>query len=85
MNTEVIGNETPSVSTSATTTANANVRLDSNIDRNNPSMELPTVPNGLSELLFDLAPGAIHIDAVEAAFINSHSSGSTPPDISRKY
>lgn len=86
MNPEAAGNETPSVSTPATSTADANVTVDSNTERNNPSTEVPPVRNGLSELLFDFSPGAIHIDTVEAAFMNSNSSGSTPPtDVSRKY
>lgn len=88
MNPEGVGNETPNVSTSAASTeANANVTVDSNTETHNLSTGFPANnPNGLAELMFDLAPGTIHIDTVEAAFINSNSSESTPPtDVSRKY
>ncbi|VVC43920.1 Hypothetical protein CINCED_3A020784 [Cinara cedri] len=81
MNPEGIGSEIPNVSTSATSTeTNANVTVDPNTEITNSSSEFSTDnSNALAELVFDMTPGTIHIDTVEAAFINSNSSGSIPP------
>jgi len=80
--------ETPNVSTSATeTNTNSNVSVDPNTESNRTSTEFPPeTPQGV-ELMFDLAPGSIRIDSVEAAFINPTASASTglPVAVSRSY
>ncbi|XP_022176814.1 large proline-rich protein bag6-A isoform X1 [Myzus persicae] len=76
------GSETPNVSTSATeqnSNSNTNMSVDPNTESNNTSTEFPSsteTPQGV-ELLFDLAPGSIRIDSVEAAFINPTAPAAT--------
>eukprot|EP00102_Acyrthosiphon_pisum_P010274 XP_008178543.1 PREDICTED: large proline-rich protein bag6-B isoform X2 [Acyrthosiphon pisum] len=73
------GNVTPNVvSTSATeTNTNTNTSVDPNTESNNTSTEFPPeTPQGV-ELMFDLAPGSIRIDSVEAAFINPTAPATT--------
>lgn len=73
------GNVTPNaVSTSATeTNTNTNMSVDPNTESNNTSAEFPPeTPQGV-ELMFDLAPGSIRIDSVEAAFINPTAPAAT--------
>lgn len=86
MNPERVGNETPNVSTSATSTeTNSNTTVDPNTENNTTSTEFPSdAPHGV-ELMFDLAPGSIRIDSVEA-FVSPNAPGSSHPTIvSRTY
>lgn len=81
------GTLNPNVSTSATgTESNSNMRVDPNAESNNTSTEFPPeTPHGV-ELMFDLAPGTIRIDSVEAAFVTPNASGpNQPTSVSRKY
>lgn len=83
------GNVTPNVvSTSATeTNTNTNMSVDPNTETNNTSTDFPPeTPQGV-ELMFDLAPGSIRIDSVEAAFINPTAPATTglPAAVSRSY
>lgn len=92
MNPDGAGSETPNVSTSATeqnSNSNTNMSVDPNTESNNTSTEFPSsteTPQGV-ELLFDLAPGSIRIDSVEAAFINPTAPAATgvPAAVSRAY
>lgn len=68
------------VSTSATSTeTNTNMTVDPNTDNNSTATEFSSeTPHGV-ELMFDLTPGSIRIDSVEAAFVNPNASGSSQP------
>jgi hypothetical protein len=72
------GSQNPNVSASATeTNTNTNMSVDPNTESNNTSTEFPPeTPQGV-ELMFDLAPGSIRIDSVEAAFINPTAPAAT--------
>lgn len=86
MNPEGVGSETPNVSTSASSTeSNSNMTVDPNTESNNTTAEFASdVPHGV-ELMFDLTPGSIRIDSVEA-FVTPNASGSSQPTtVSRKY
>jgi len=80
MNPDGTPNETPNVTTSvASTETNTNITVDPNTEINNTSTEFPPeTPHGV-ELMFDLAPGSIRIDSVEAAFVTPNVSGSSQP------
>lgn len=87
MNPDGTPNETPNVSTSAASTeTNTNMTVDPNPESNNTSSEfMPEPPHGV-ELMFDLAPGSIRIDSVEASFVTPNVSGSSQPtSVSRNY
>ncbi|KAL4122331.1 hypothetical protein QTP88_014681 [Uroleucon formosanum] len=74
-----VGNVAPNVvSTSATeTNTNTNTSVDPHTESNNTSTGFPhETPQGV-ELMFDLAPGSIRIDSVEAAFINPTAPAAT--------
>jgi len=79
MNPEGVGSETPNVSASATNTeTNTNLTAET-VTENNRSSDFPTgTPHG-EELMFDLTPGTIHIDSVEAAFVSPNTTGSNQP------
>lgn len=78
MNPEGAGNETSNVSTSATPTDTSS-NLDTNTENSNASAEFSSeTPHGV-ELMFDLTPGTIRIDSVEAAFVTPNASGSSQP------
>lgn len=87
MNLDGGGSETPNVPTSATeTNTNTNMPADPNNESNNTPLEFPP-PQGV-ELMFDLAPGSIPNDSVEAAFVNPTASSAAtglPTAVSRSY
>lgn len=71
------------------TETNTNMSVDPSTESNNTTSEFPSEapPQGV-ELMFDLAPGSIRIDSVEAAFINPTApaeTGGTPVAVSRSY
>lgn len=87
LNLDGVGNVAPNVvSTSATeTNTNTNTSVDPHTESNNTSTGFPhETPQGV-ELMFDLAPGSIRIDSVEAAFINPTAPAATglPAAVSR--
>lgn len=87
MNPEGIRSEIPNVSTSTTSAeTNTNMIAEEIIESNRTSDFNPIhVPPGV-ELMFDLAPGSIQIDSVEAAFVSPNTSGSNQPTtVSRQY
>ncbi|XP_025206155.1 large proline-rich protein bag6-B isoform X2 [Melanaphis sacchari] len=79
------GRETP-ITIPPVTETNTNMSVDTNTESNNTTTEFTSeTPQGV-ELMFDLAPGSIRIDSVEAAFINptaSAETGSTPAAVSQ--
>ncbi|CAH1726122.1 large proline-rich protein bag6-B isoform X2 [Aphis gossypii] len=69
------------------TETNTNMSVDPSTESNNTTSEFPSEapPQGV-ELMFDLAPGSIRIDSVEAAFINPTApaeTGGTPVAVSQ--
>lgn len=87
MNQEGAGSESSNVSTSTSRTeTNTNGTVDPNTESNNTSTQFPSeTPHGV-ELMFDLTPGSIQIDSVEAAFVTPNASGSNQPTtVSRKF
>jgi len=87
MNPDRTGREIPMTIPPATET-NTNMSVDPNTDSNNTTAEFPPeAPRGV-ELMFDLAPGSIRIDSVEAAFIDQTApteTGGTPVAVTRSY
>lgn len=87
MSPEIVASETPNVSTQPTSAeTNTSMNVDPNTESNNTSTEFPSeAPHGV-ELMFDLGPGTIQINSVEASLVAPNASGSSQPTaVSRKF